>query len=174
MVWLLILRGTCVAFWSRLRPISKRAPPALMLGNAPSAAARRERPAGASGTEWTLCAPGLWAAPPEGGAPAGSRRRARSQRCGPGARPQHTNCARTCCSQRRAAQPPEYISGVWAACFRSVGGAAGLRWFWRECTSSSLGSFPAGSAGYLVDPASSHMLVSKIKPCMSKYKRLVL
>ena len=27
---------------------------------------------------------------------------------------------------------------------------------------------------YLVDPASSHMLVSKIKPCMSKYKRLVL
>ena len=32
----------------------------------------------------------------------------------------------------------------------------------------------AGSAGYLVDPASSHMLVSKIKPCMSKYKRLVL
>jgi hypothetical protein len=27
--------------------------------------------------------------------------------------------------------------------------------------------------GYLVDPASSHMLVSKIKPCMSKYKQLV-
>ena len=26
--------------------------------------------------------------------------------------------------------------------------------------------------GYLVDPASSHMLVSKIKPCMSKYKHL--
>jgi hypothetical protein len=25
---------------------------------------------------------------------------------------------------------------------------------------------------YLVDPASSHMLVSKIKPCMSKYKRV--
>jgi hypothetical protein len=25
---------------------------------------------------------------------------------------------------------------------------------------------------YLVDPASSHMLVSKIKPCMSKYKYL--
>ena len=24
---------------------------------------------------------------------------------------------------------------------------------------------------YLVDPASSHMLVSKIKPCMSKYKQ---
>jgi hypothetical protein len=25
---------------------------------------------------------------------------------------------------------------------------------------------------YLVDPASSHMLVSKIKPCKSKYKHL--
>ena len=32
------------------------------------------------------------------------------------------------------------------------------------------GSWLNGS--YLVDPASSHMLVSKIKPCMSKYKRL--
>ena len=39
---------------------------------------------------------------------------------------------------------------------------------------------PFGLAGYtlaledsyLVDPASSHMLVSKIKPCMSKYKQL--
>ena len=32
-----------------------------------------------------------------------------------------------------------------------------------------------GSQGsYLVDPASSHMLVSKIKPCMSKYKLLIL
>jgi hypothetical protein len=30
--------------------------------------------------------------------------------------------------------------------------------------------WPEGS--YLVDPASSHMLVSKIKPCMSKYKQL--
>ena len=33
---------------------------------------------------------------------------------------------------------------------------------------------PSGSYSrpdsYLVDPASSHMLVSKIKPCMSKYK----
>ena len=33
----------------------------------------------------------------------------------------------------------------------------------------------AGDEGsYLVDPASSHMLVSKIKPCMSKYKLLIL
>ncbi len=30
---------------------------------------------------------------------------------------------------------------------------------------------PAGRFGYLVDPASSHMLVSKTKPCMSEYKR---
>ena len=29
-----------------------------------------------------------------------------------------------------------------------------------------------GAVNYLVDPASSHMLVSKIKPCMSKYKHL--
>ena len=29
-----------------------------------------------------------------------------------------------------------------------------------------------GEGSYLVDPASSHMLVSKIKPCMSKYKLL--
>ena len=29
-----------------------------------------------------------------------------------------------------------------------------------------------GEVSYLVDPASSHMLVSKIKPCMSKYKHL--
>jgi hypothetical protein len=28
------------------------------------------------------------------------------------------------------------------------------------------------NGSYLVDPASSHMLVSKIKPCMSKYKQL--
>ena len=31
---------------------------------------------------------------------------------------------------------------------------------------------PSSSIRYLVDPASSHMLVSKIKPCMSKYKHL--
>ena len=29
-----------------------------------------------------------------------------------------------------------------------------------------------GQSSYLVDPASSHMLVSKIKPCMSKYKQV--
>ncbi len=35
--------------------------------------------------------------------------------------------------------------------------------------------FPGGGAdgSYLVDSASSHMLVSKIKPCMSKYKHFI-
>ena len=33
------------------------------------------------------------------------------------------------------------------------------------------GCIPMESS-YLVDPASSHMLVSKIKPCMSKYKQI--
>jgi hypothetical protein len=32
---------------------------------------------------------------------------------------------------------------------------------------------PAGHGSYLVDSASSHMLVSKIKPCMSKYKQSI-
>ena len=31
---------------------------------------------------------------------------------------------------------------------------------------------PVSHDSYLVDPASSHMLVSKIKPCMSKYKQI--
>ena len=37
-------------------------------------------------------------------------------------------------------------------------------------------SFPrrGGRPSYLVDSASSHMLVSKIKPCKSKYKQFVL
>ena len=38
----------------------------------------------------------------------------------------------------------------------------------------TLSKFESSSfdSSYLVDPASSHMLVSKIKPCMSKYKHL--
>ena len=31
---------------------------------------------------------------------------------------------------------------------------------------------PGPCVRYLVDPASSHMLVPKIKPCMSKYKQI--
>jgi hypothetical protein len=34
------------------------------------------------------------------------------------------------------------------------------------------GPAPRANGSYLVDSASSHMLVSKIKPCMSKYKHL--
>ena len=34
------------------------------------------------------------------------------------------------------------------------------------------GTLPCKESSYLVDPASSHMLVSKIKPCMSKYKQI--
>ena len=32
---------------------------------------------------------------------------------------------------------------------------------------------PPREDSYLVDPASSHMLVSKIKPCMSQYKHVM-
>jgi hypothetical protein len=38
----------------------------------------------------------------------------------------------------------------------------------------SLGILFLSNYRYLVDPASSHMLVSKIKPCMSKYKQFIL
>ena len=37
-----------------------------------------------------------------------------------------------------------------------------------RCTSRGVRT----ESSYLVDPASSHMLVSKIKPCMSKYKQI--
>ena len=44
----------------------------------------------------------------------------------------------------------------------------------REPSSSVLRrlSGDVSDSSYLVDPASSHMLVSKIKPCMSKYKQI--
>ena len=48
---------------------------------------------------------------------------------------------------------------------------------WGPGVSLRPASPPAGDARqvrYLVDSASSHMLVSKIKPCMSKYKLFVL
>ena len=53
--------------------------------------------------------------------------------------------------------------------------AASGRWSWDELQPH----WPLRGSGcaftessYLVDPASSHMLVSKIKPCMSKYKQV--
>ena len=47
----------------------------------------------------------------------------------------------------------------------------------RGCTSTSTSVcvcylLASAESSYLVDPASSHMLVSKIKPCMSKYKQI--
>ena len=48
---------------------------------------------------------------------------------------------------------------------------AECRWRWWWLGSSPPPLNPTTQQGsYLVDPASSHMLVSKIKPCMSKYK----
>ena len=59
--------------------------------------------------------------------------------------------------------------GVWRCVVGPCGGGgrpAGLP----LCVCARLLAHPRSS--YLVDPASSHMLVSKIKPCMSKYKHL--
>ncbi len=41
---------------------------------------------------------------------------------------------------------------------------------WKRALVKQFASLNSLSDSYLVDPASSHMLVSKIKPCMSKYK----
>ena len=40
------------------------------------------------------------------------------------------------------------------------------------CPENGQLAVPTAHDSYLVDSASSHMLVSKIKPCMSKYKQL--
>lgn len=45
---------------------------------------------------------------------------------------------------------------------------------WRAAVLLEDDRCPLRKGSYLVDPASSHMLVSKIKPCMSKYKLLIL
>ncbi|PWN39517.1 hypothetical protein IE81DRAFT_352133 [Ceraceosorus guamensis] len=50
-------------------------------------------------------------------------------------------------------------------CVKAAG--RGEEWWAHDAHSTPLDS-------YLVDSASSHMLVSKIKPCMSKYKQLIL
>ena len=56
-------------------------------------------------------------------------------------------------------------ANVGSSSVRDQGAAAGTR-------QSDRRRMPWSSSSYLVDPASSHMLVSKIKPCMSKYKHL--
>lgn len=55
--------------------------------------------------------------------------------------------------------------------WRCAKGDAFLNLFKSGTLSSQCFHFSFDSS-YLVDPASSHMLVSKIKPCMSKYKHL--
>ena len=62
--------------------------------------------------------------------------------------------------EREDVAPPSPFAGRWRPSLQ------GRRAFARRVARSSL--------GYLVDPASSHMLVSKTKPCMSKYERFVL
>ena len=145
-------------------------------------AARRAWPAGAlrDGVD-SLCADRRRCAPWERGVSGSGGARACSRE-GAGARatPTHSiHCARTCCSQRgsvrvaRAAMRPF----AWArrcarVSRRSVARSVALRVV--RVSPLEYWGVARGSAGYLVDPASSHMLVSKIKPCMSKYKRLVL
>ena len=83
-----------------------------------------------------------------------------------------------------------FINAVTAKRFcgktRSVEHAALLPFGARRCAKlirlSEAGVAPPGAFGcgkserisYLVDSASSHMLVSKIKPCMSKYTQIIL
>ena len=122
------------------------------------------------GTEWTLCAPGRVRRASVQRVRFRRRARGSSQKIGARATPTlNTAHARAAASAFGAAVGRFFpLRGGEAAgrCAgrRSVGGAAGRA---RPVDSGS-----RGSAGYLVDPASSHMLVSKIKPCMSKYKRL--
>ena len=124
------------------------------------------------GTEWTLCAPigcvALVARCVRFWRRAGlSDRRA----CAPNP---CLHCARTCCSQRGPVRAVLRLSCESRGAAR--GGSSLGRWRCGSCVAVRLRlrSGSRGSAGYLVDPASSHMLVSKIKPCMSKYKRLIL
>ena len=84
------------------------------------------------------------------------------------------------CQSCRSAFARAYGPGNLVCCLAHVCGL--MRRVVRNCLRLKVVRFrrPShGSAGawfetrigsYLVDPASSHMLVSKIKPCMSKYK----
>ena len=128
-----------------------------------------------AGTEWTLCAPAgcasllAWAPFGEAARALVSDSSNRPRAC---VRPQpFLHCARTCCSQRalvRLFLVVVLLGFRGGGLRRRVARSVALR-----VVDSPFGRV-RGSAGYLVDPASSHMLVSKIKPCMSKYKRLVL
>ena len=157
-------------------------------------AVRRVRPAGASGTEWTLWTPG----------PCLGRARSLSLGVGLGRYVLTPRGDRACDPKHQlrthVLQPASPVGGtpdgrdvplalavrvfgrLWggAACracrcvsWRAFARSVALR-VRRGLSILKNGEAASGSAGYLVDPASSHMLVSKIKPCMSKYKRLVL
>ena len=69
---------------------------------------------------------------------------------------------------------PWVLEGVWKGlyCLVTNAGSGGEACLGpgRVCMGPS-GTVPRKDS-YLVDPASSHMLVSKIKPCMSKYKQV--
>ena len=87
------------------------------------------------------------------------------------------------CGRRRALGNAEGGSGMpaagaWPSCRRAAGEA---RPAWAAGADQCLGCLSGASTRrlaspandrYLVDSASSHMLVSKIKPCMSEYKQL--
>ena len=76
-------------------------------------------------------------------------------------------------------------TGITRSCGREASGAEEKHWF-SESSAVVVGKKKRNKprpvkrsrfdreCSYLVDPASSHMLVSKIKPCMSKYKHFVL
>ena len=56
--------------------------------------------------------------------------------------------------------------------FRLLGGGRRFAYVRHLCKALALDGVSVVQARNLVDPASSHMLVSKIKPCMSQYKLL--
>ena len=133
------------------------------------------------GTEWTLCAPTGGAALPGSAAslvPAARAAALARERARVRPQPiQYTAHARAAASavrcEPRVRRCAHSVGRVAARVFRA--GSSLGRWRCGSCAFRPWNRGVArGSAGYLVDPASSHMLVSKIKPCMSKYKRLVL
>jgi hypothetical protein len=67
----------------------------------------------------------------------------------------------------------ERVFKLQSASYRLVNELSSAKFSSAELKSSGcLGLGSILESSYLVDPASSHMLVSKIKPCMSKYKQI--
>ena len=68
------------------------------------------------------------------------------------------------------------LNGVTRSCTANVGMINCSRFVFASCVSSNLSILHSSASWHnsccednLVDPASSHMLASKTKPCMSKY-----